>query len=295
MNMIVSAAVMSSAVAIGPAQGASSEVGATFEKLFIEYAANMLEWARLHRAGKDEHFEKFGSSWDMHSEDGRAIFRVFEKMLSDNGCEQVSDRNSVLFDTMSDLSETIKQAPIADLNDLRSRTLVALWEALPTFAYNDGDLDFHEEYDGGAIRSMFDAAVSLTGLQPLVNDLEQKLATAAARSPDDVDEAAPQGEQNVDPVFDLIEGHRATDEALNRMYESVKGKDLGRAEDDLLNPLWESENAALDDLVSTVPETLSGVAAWVSYLSGIMEADGYRMDERHFAVFLPNLSEALNA
>jgi len=71
--------------------------------------------------------------------------------------------------------------------DLRARTLVSLWEALPSSAYNEGELNFYSEYDGGAIRSMFDAAVTLTGLQPLVSDVEQRFAAGAAAYVDDAE------------------------------------------------------------------------------------------------------------
>jgi hypothetical protein len=44
---------------------------------------------------------------------------------------------------------------------------VALWEALPSVEFRD---------DGKASRSLFDAVAGMTGLTPLVRELEARLA-----------------------------------------------------------------------------------------------------------------------
>jgi hypothetical protein len=48
---------------------------------------------------------------------------------------------------------------------------VALWEAVPALASHAGAFDFPD-----ASRSLFDAVAEMTGLTPLVRELEARLA-----------------------------------------------------------------------------------------------------------------------
>jgi hypothetical protein len=49
---------------------------------------------------------------------------------------------------------------------------VALWEAYPTHASHEGTFEFRD--DGS--RSLFEAVAVMTGLSPLVRELEARLA-----------------------------------------------------------------------------------------------------------------------
>ena len=55
-----------------------------------------------------------------------------------------------------------------------AKALVALWEALPSHAFHHGAFEFRD--DGEASRSLFDAVAGMTGLTPLVRELEARLA-----------------------------------------------------------------------------------------------------------------------
>jgi hypothetical protein len=142
--------------------------------------------------------------------------------------------------------------------DLRARTLVSLWEALQSGAYNEGTLDFYSEYDGGAIRSMFDAAVTLTGLQPLVSDVEQRYAAAAAAEPNRL--AAPL------PDRDLVHAHQEIKELDQKISATLKqhGDDTDERTDYLK---FEDERYdAIERLSSTAARSWEGAAAKASTL-----------------------------
>ena len=56
---------------------------------------------------------------------------------------------------------------LTSLGGLRAKALVALWEALPATASHQGAFDFPD-----ASRSLFEAVAGMTGLLPLVRELE---------------------------------------------------------------------------------------------------------------------------
>jgi hypothetical protein len=68
------------------------------------------------------------------------------------------------------LAEEIIAAPVTSLGGLRAKALVALWEALPATASHQGAFDFPD-----ASRSLFEAVAGMTGLLPLVRELEARL------------------------------------------------------------------------------------------------------------------------
>jgi hypothetical protein len=210
MNMMVGAAAMTAAAEINFAEASAdivAEAGAQFERLIVEYVDHLLETARLYRAARAAHRENFGAHRDDNlTSEGRARWAALEEMFASNGHDQVSQKSCDLYEVMTPLAEKIKGAPVAGMADLRARTLVSLWEALPSDMYNEGSLNFYSEYDGGAIRSMFVAAVTLTGLQPLVSEIEQRLAAGAACDPgyDAPADAAPAQDQ-INPEMIRIE------------------------------------------------------------------------------------------
>jgi hypothetical protein len=84
---------------------------------------------------------------------------------------------SELRNNMQPLAEEIITAPVTSLGGLRAKALVALWEALPASAFHHGAFEFRD--DGKASRSLFDAVAEMTGLVPMVCDLEARLAADA--------------------------------------------------------------------------------------------------------------------
>ena len=90
------------------------------------------------------------------------------------GCDAAQARMSELERDMKPPAEEIIAAPATSLSGLRAKALVALWEALPAHAFHHGAFEFRD--DGDASRSLFDAVAVMTGLMPLVRELEGRLA-----------------------------------------------------------------------------------------------------------------------
>jgi hypothetical protein len=163
MNMIASTAALTAPIiSLEKDNVAIAEAGLRFEGLFIENFDNAIAWARAHREARAAFKEEHGH---YHEQSSPADYEVMESILdaifAKNGTDLLSARSDALYEAMAPLADEIKTAPGLTIRCLRWKTLVALWEALPSCAYNDGQLNFFSEYDGGALRSMFEAAVSL--------------------------------------------------------------------------------------------------------------------------------------
>ena len=130
-------------------------LGERFEKLLLEHMDAWLEWAPRMRAAHAE-------AKDNVSALALAIQRT--------GCGVVQARMSELERDMQPLAEEIIAAPVTSLGGLRAKALVALWEALPATASHQGAFDFPD-----ASRSLFEAVAGMTGLLPLVSELEARL------------------------------------------------------------------------------------------------------------------------
>ena len=129
-------------------------LGERFEKL-------LLEWAPRMRAALAE------------VRDNTAALAV---AIRRNGCDVAQARMSELERDMQPLAEEIIAAPATSLGGLRAKALVALWEALPDHASHEGAFDFPD-----ASRSLFDAVAEMTGLTPMVRDIEARLAADVGR------------------------------------------------------------------------------------------------------------------
>jgi hypothetical protein len=265
MNMMVSAAAVVAAAEIPAAEASAdtaTEAGAQFESLIVEYVDIGLESARLHRAARAVHREKFGAHRDDNlTSEGRARWAALEEMFASNGHDQASQREVDLHEIMTPLAEKIKGAPVAGMADLRARTLVSLWEALPSDMYNEGDLNFYSEYDGGAIRSMFDAAVTLTGLRPLVTGIEERLAAGSAADPDMPEIPSPPPSDR-----DVIDAHQEIKELDRKISATLKqhGDDADEHPDYL--KLEDERFEAIDFLSSTPTHSVRGICAKASTL-----------------------------
>jgi len=155
------------------------ELGERYEKLFLDYMNATIEWAPLSRAAHAEVREKFKfAEWgDLPDKQNRKASRLLSQITKRNGCNAANDRISALSDKMGPLTRAIIEASTSSLAGLRAKALVVLREAQPVFATHDGNFEFHD--DGGATRSLFDAAAALTGLAPMVREIEARLATDA--------------------------------------------------------------------------------------------------------------------
>ena len=131
-------------------------LGERLEGLLREYMDAWLEWAPLMRAAC--------------AEVGNDI-AVLTTAIERTGCDAAQARMSELERDMQPLAEEIIAAPVTSLGGLRAKALVALWEALPATPSHQGAFDFPD-----SSRSLFDAVAGMTGLTPLVRELEARLA-----------------------------------------------------------------------------------------------------------------------
>jgi len=132
-------------------------IGERFEKLLLEHMDAWLVWAPRMRAAHAE-----------VRDNTVALVAVIER----SGCDVAQARMSELERDMQPLAEKIIAAPATSLDGLRAKALVALWEALPAHAAHQGAFDFPD-----ASRSLFDAVAEMTGLLPLVRELQARLAS----------------------------------------------------------------------------------------------------------------------
>ena len=104
--------------------------------------------------------------------------------------------------------------------------------------------------------------------------------------------AAPAGA--LDPVFALIEAHKAAEAALGATLRTLDHAGRDDAEDALADVAHEAECAVLCDLLEAIPTTLAGVVASLTYFR--TTPDGlYRLDDDMLDVLFGNLAEALEA
>ena len=101
----------------------------------------------------------------------------FAVAIQRTDCEAAQARMSELKKDMQPLAEETIAAPVTSLGGLRAKALVALWEAFPASAFRRGAFEFRD--DGDASRSLFDAVAEMTGLVPMVRELEARLAADA--------------------------------------------------------------------------------------------------------------------
>jgi hypothetical protein len=133
-------------------------LGERFEKLLLEHMDTWLEWAPRMRAALAE------------VRDNTAALAV---AIQRNGCDVAQARMSEFERDMQPLAEKIIAASATSLGGLRAKALVALWQAYPAHASHAGTFEFGD--DGEASRSLFDAVAEMTGLTPMVRELEARL------------------------------------------------------------------------------------------------------------------------
>jgi hypothetical protein len=100
-----------------------------------------------------------------------------------------------------------------------------------------------------------------------------------------------------DPIFAMIETHRAATEALNAVFrEKGRLEDAGQEPDKALeDTAFEAEGDALTELIETVPSTLGGVIASMAYIIDAAERDAFRYSREELVPLLANLCEALKS
>jgi hypothetical protein len=100
-----------------------------------------------------------------------------------------------------------------------------------------------------------------------------------------------------DPVYALIETHKAMTAALDAtLHEKSRLEGAGRPFDDsLADAAHDAEEAALTELIETVPPTLGGIIASMVYITESAELDYYRYSADWLLPLIANLCEALQS
>jgi hypothetical protein len=132
-------------------------LGERLEKFLLEYMDVWLEWAPRTRAAHAE-----------AGDDTAAVTAALER----NGCDVAEARMLELDRDMQLLAKEIIAASATSLGGLRAKALAMLWDGLPTRATHEGAFEFW----GDPSRSLFDAVAGMTGLLPMVRELEARLA-----------------------------------------------------------------------------------------------------------------------
>jgi hypothetical protein len=109
--------------------------------------------------------------------------------------------------------------------------------------------------------------------------------------------AIPPAAATHDPVYALIETHKAMTAALDAtLHEKSRIEGAGRVFDDsLVDAAHDAEEDALNELIETVPPTLGGIIASMVYITESAELDHYRFSEDYLVPLLANLCATLQS
>jgi hypothetical protein len=167
----------SAAIADTQADAELIALGERFEPLFLDFMNRWLEWAPACRAANAE-VGDLPDDWGVNEERTRTHIDANSAAHRRHGAHAANAQMSVLHADMEPLAEAINEAPALSLAGLRAKALVVLWESMPVWADHSGSFSFH----GGARRSLIEAVAELTGLGPMMRDIETRLAADAAVS-----------------------------------------------------------------------------------------------------------------
>jgi hypothetical protein len=108
--------------------------------------------------------------------------------------------------------------------------------------------------------------------------------------------SSPAAAAPADPVFALIEAHKATEAALAiACTEKSRLEGLGDwGADGGTEAAHDAEWSALANVVECAPATIAGVIASLTYICGLVEEGYGRIEDDLIAVLLANLAEALS-
>jgi hypothetical protein len=158
----------------GDVGGKVTAIADKFGKLLSKYFDAHLVWARLARKARAVVDAKFPD--DDRVGGKTPACRLLFKTLRKNGCNAAQARLSVIFKQMTALAKVIEKDKSQSAAVLRAKCLVALWEAIPGSADNEGSLTFDDEYPANLL---FRATAAFTGLSPMVEAIEARLGEEA--------------------------------------------------------------------------------------------------------------------
>ncbi|WP_426533642.1 hypothetical protein [Bradyrhizobium sp. McL0615] len=90
-----------------------------------------------------------------------------------SGARVVECAMTILHGKLRTMYRLVENAPVATLEGLRTKTLAAMYECMPSFAEHEGGFDFGENDE--PVRMLFRACISVTGLSELAARLEARM------------------------------------------------------------------------------------------------------------------------
>jgi hypothetical protein len=145
--------------------------GKAFEPLLSKYLDAQFIWTRLSREASDATDAKYPSDdFDGRGENPKWAFHL--QMGEQNGSSKAHDRLSEIHEEMEPLADLIRETPAETIEGLRAKTLVAILECQPSCSDHEGEFDFSDE---DSHRSLFHAAVAVTGLSEMVSAIGIRL------------------------------------------------------------------------------------------------------------------------
>jgi hypothetical protein len=139
------------------------------QRLFADHTAACHEWtpiyatARAHVGGT--------VSADNHKE--------VDALTRKAGGEAIQRRINSTHNQLEKLMTRAKRLPVETVTDLRPLLLTVLYEMRPIQYEHEGHFSFPD--DGGATRTLFDAAAKLAGLAPFVASMDAALSADASK------------------------------------------------------------------------------------------------------------------
>jgi hypothetical protein len=137
------------------------ELGAKFEPLLDQYYPAHRRWSGSLAQAHAEHDQEFGDPADRNYEYPPEIVAAFDDSCVRSGTDDASDALSAIHDEMKPLANAINAAPVASIEGLRAKTLVAFWEVAPLFA---GSTHFSFD-DAYPFQQLFTAVAEACGLK----------------------------------------------------------------------------------------------------------------------------------
>jgi hypothetical protein len=153
-------------------------LGSRLENLVREEYELSRQWAPRMRAAHAETEKKFGAGWVAKKHPrNRAASRFFHKALDRNGAHELDEQMSALGTAAEEIAEAIMESDATTLGGLRAKAVVVLRGLHPVTAHHEGELEFPD--DNGGARALFLAVAAMTGLAPLVREIEDGLRADA--------------------------------------------------------------------------------------------------------------------
>jgi hypothetical protein len=136
------------------------ELGARFEPLLDQYYLAHPRWSGALARANDEQDQEFGTPAERDYKYSPEMAAASEARHARLGVDEASDALSAPYEEMGRLANAINAAPVASIEGLRVKALIAFWEIAPLVA---GDTEFSFD-DAYPFQQLFTAVAEVCGL-----------------------------------------------------------------------------------------------------------------------------------